>query len=131
MPSFDIIHMATCLHVVQTMYISGSDLMVCGSYVYNHYNDCKDANYLLAGDKASFRKKISKMEKKKGFLFYFFGGVTYRRYILLFSRILVFLSLPAFAFSLCLQFEISSDRSGFLKLFQSSFRPTPAVFMPA
>ena len=36
---------------IQTMYISGSNLMVCGNYVYNHYNDCKDSNYLLAGDK--------------------------------------------------------------------------------
>ena len=35
---------------IQTMYISGSNLMVCGNYVYNHYNDCKDSNYLLAGD---------------------------------------------------------------------------------
>ena len=25
--------------------------MVCGNYVYNQYNDCRDANYLLAGDK--------------------------------------------------------------------------------
>ena len=29
----------------------GSNLMVCGNFVYNHYNDCRDANYLLAGDK--------------------------------------------------------------------------------
>lgn len=36
---------------IETMYISGSNLMVCGNYVYNHYNDCRDANYLLAGDK--------------------------------------------------------------------------------
>ena len=33
------------------MYISGSDLMVCGNYVYNQYHDCKDSNYVLAGDK--------------------------------------------------------------------------------
>ena len=26
---------------IETMYISGSNLMVCGNYVYNHYNDCR------------------------------------------------------------------------------------------
>ena len=36
---------------IETMHISGSNLMVCGNYVYNQYNDCRDANYLLAGDK--------------------------------------------------------------------------------
>ena len=27
--------------------------MVCGNQVYNHYNDCRDTNYLLAGDKVN------------------------------------------------------------------------------
>ena len=36
--------MVCCRHV------SGSDLLVGGTYVYNHYYDCKDANYLMAGD---------------------------------------------------------------------------------
>ena len=38
---------------IETMHISGSNLMVCGNYVYNHYNDCRDTNYLLAGDTIS------------------------------------------------------------------------------
>jgi len=38
---------------IQSMYISGSNLMVCGNYVYNHYNDCRDTNYLLAGDRVT------------------------------------------------------------------------------
>jgi Bardet-Biedl syndrome 7 protein len=38
---------------IQSMYISGSNLMLCGNYVYNHYNDWKDTNYLLAGDKVN------------------------------------------------------------------------------
>ena len=25
--------------------------MVCGSYIYNHYVDCRDANYYLSSDK--------------------------------------------------------------------------------
>ena len=32
-------------------HISGSDLLVCGDYVYNHYHDCQDSNYYLAPDK--------------------------------------------------------------------------------
>ena len=36
---------------IGSMYISGSHLFVCGSYVFNHYNDCRDANYLLASDR--------------------------------------------------------------------------------
>ena len=32
-------------------HISGSDLLVCGDYVYNHYHDCQDANYHLVADK--------------------------------------------------------------------------------
>ena len=35
---------------IGSMYISGSHLFVCGNYVFNHYNDCRDANYLLASD---------------------------------------------------------------------------------
>ena len=36
---------------IGSMYISGSHLFVCGNYVFNHYNDCRDANYLLASDR--------------------------------------------------------------------------------
>lgn len=32
-------------------HISGADLFVCASYIYNHYCDCKDQNYFLSGDK--------------------------------------------------------------------------------
>ena len=38
---------------IQSMYISGSNLMVCGNYVYNHYNDCRDTAYLLAGERVT------------------------------------------------------------------------------
>lgn len=31
--------------------VSGADLFVCASYIYNHYCDCKDQNYFLSGDK--------------------------------------------------------------------------------
>ena len=31
-------------------HVSGSDLLVGGTYVYNHYHDCLDKNYLMAGD---------------------------------------------------------------------------------
>ena len=31
---------------IGSMYISGSHLFVCGNYVFNHYNDCRDANYI-------------------------------------------------------------------------------------
>lgn len=34
-----------------TRYISGSDLFLSASYIYNHYCDCKDQNYYLSGDK--------------------------------------------------------------------------------
>nr|XP_045592027.1 Bardet-Biedl syndrome 7 protein homolog isoform X1 [Procambarus clarkii]XP_045592028.1 Bardet-Biedl syndrome 7 protein homolog isoform X1 [Procambarus clarkii] len=36
---------------IKSMHISGSDLLVCGDYVYNHYHDCQDSNYFLAADK--------------------------------------------------------------------------------
>ncbi|KAG2466262.1 BBS7 protein, partial [Polypterus senegalus] len=32
-------------------FVSGPDLFVCGSYIYNHYYDCKDQDYYLSGDK--------------------------------------------------------------------------------
>lgn len=32
-------------------HVSGSDLFVCASYIYNHYCDCKDQDYYLSGDK--------------------------------------------------------------------------------
>ncbi|XP_042226350.1 Bardet-Biedl syndrome 7 protein homolog isoform X2 [Homarus americanus] len=35
---------------IKSMHISGSDLLVCGDYVYNHYHDCQDSNYYLAAD---------------------------------------------------------------------------------
>ena len=31
--------------------VEGAELFVCGNFVYNHYHDCKDTNYLLCGDK--------------------------------------------------------------------------------
>ncbi|CAL4090214.1 unnamed protein product, partial [Meganyctiphanes norvegica] len=36
---------------IKSMHISGSDLLVCGDYVYNHYHDCQDTNYFLSPDK--------------------------------------------------------------------------------
>jgi len=36
---------------IQSMCVEGSNLMVCGSYIYNHYVDCKDTNYYLSSDK--------------------------------------------------------------------------------
>ncbi|KAM9329721.1 BBSome complex member BBS7 [Gastrophryne carolinensis] len=38
---------------IRAMHISGSDLFLCASYIYNHYCDCKDQNYYLSGDKIS------------------------------------------------------------------------------
>lgn len=38
---------------IKAMHISGSDLFLCASYIYNHYCDCKDENYYLSGDKIS------------------------------------------------------------------------------
>lgn len=32
-------------------YVSGAELFVCASYIYNHYCDCKDQDYFLSGDK--------------------------------------------------------------------------------
>ncbi|OBS70111.1 hypothetical protein A6R68_01350 [Neotoma lepida] len=36
---------------IRAMYISGSDLFLSASYIYNHYCDCKDKHYYLSGDK--------------------------------------------------------------------------------
>lgn len=36
---------------INAMRVSGSDLFVCASYIYNHYLDCKDQDYFLSGDK--------------------------------------------------------------------------------
>ncbi|KAG8302515.1 Bardet-Biedl syndrome 7 protein [Homalodisca vitripennis] len=33
------------------MAVSGSDLLVCGTQIYNHYRDCKDANSYLSADR--------------------------------------------------------------------------------
>lgn len=37
--------------VVFSRHVSGADLFVCASYIYNHYCDCKDQDYFLSGDK--------------------------------------------------------------------------------
>ena len=36
---------------VQSMFVDGVDLFLCGSYIYNHYHDNADQNYYLAPDK--------------------------------------------------------------------------------
>ncbi|CAL8240411.1 unnamed protein product, partial [Gadus morhua 'NCC'] len=36
---------------INAMRVSGADLFVCASYIYNHYCDCKDQDYFLSGDK--------------------------------------------------------------------------------
>lgn len=36
---------------INAMHVSGADLFVCASYIYNHYLDCKDQDYFLSGDK--------------------------------------------------------------------------------
>ncbi|KAK6172249.1 hypothetical protein SNE40_015952 [Patella caerulea] len=35
---------------VQSFHVQGSDLFVCGKFIYNHYRDCKDVNDFLCGD---------------------------------------------------------------------------------
>ncbi|XP_064405547.1 Bardet-Biedl syndrome 7 protein homolog [Halichondria panicea] len=45
--SFD----TTLTESVHGMCVEGSNLFVCGSYVYNHYVDCRDTNYYLSSDK--------------------------------------------------------------------------------
>jgi len=36
---------------IQSMYVEGADLYLCGSSIYNHYNNCNDKHYYLAPDK--------------------------------------------------------------------------------
>ncbi|PWA18628.1 hypothetical protein CCH79_00005567, partial [Gambusia affinis] len=36
---------------INALHVSGADLFVCASYIYNHYCDCKDQDYFLSGDK--------------------------------------------------------------------------------
>jgi len=36
---------------IQSLYIEGTDLLACGSFVFNHYRDCKDINYVVCNDK--------------------------------------------------------------------------------
>ncbi|XP_019539805.2 Bardet-Biedl syndrome 7 protein homolog [Aedes albopictus] len=35
---------------IRSMFVSGSDLLVCGNHVYNHYKDCKEHGSYLCGD---------------------------------------------------------------------------------
>ncbi|XP_063046463.1 Bardet-Biedl syndrome 7 protein [Engraulis encrasicolus] len=42
---------ANLTETINAMHVSGADLFVCASYIYNHYNDCKDQHYYLSGDK--------------------------------------------------------------------------------
>jgi Bardet-Biedl syndrome 7 protein len=35
---------------IESMSISGSNLLTCGNHVYNHYLDCRDTNYFLSED---------------------------------------------------------------------------------
>lgn len=37
--------------LISSRHVSGADLFVCASYIYNHYCDCKDQDYFLSGDK--------------------------------------------------------------------------------
>ena len=46
-------------------HVSGSDLMVCGDYVYSHYKDCQDGTDYISPDKITDivcmrRDKVSK-----------------------------------------------------------------------
>lgn len=36
---------------INAMHVSGGDLFLCASYIYNHYLDCQDQDYFLSGDK--------------------------------------------------------------------------------
>ncbi|XP_033106003.1 Bardet-Biedl syndrome 7 protein homolog isoform X2 [Anneissia japonica] len=36
---------------IKTMWVSGSHLFLGGSYIFNHYVDCKDENYFLSSDR--------------------------------------------------------------------------------
>uniref|UniRef100_A0A3Q3IW34 Bardet-Biedl syndrome 7 n=1 Tax=Monopterus albus TaxID=43700 RepID=A0A3Q3IW34_MONAL len=42
---------ANLTETINAMHVSGTDLFVCASYIYNHYCDCKDQDYYLSGDK--------------------------------------------------------------------------------
>ncbi|XP_029367907.1 BBSome complex member BBS7 isoform X1 [Echeneis naucrates] len=42
---------ANLTETINAMHVSGADLFVCASYIYNHYCDCKDQDYYLCGDK--------------------------------------------------------------------------------
>ncbi|KAG5263942.1 hypothetical protein AALO_G00270370 [Alosa alosa] len=42
---------ANLTETINAMHVSGADLFVCASYIYNHYCDCKDQDYYLSGDK--------------------------------------------------------------------------------
>ncbi|KAL1110414.1 hypothetical protein AAG570_007945, partial [Ranatra chinensis] len=44
---------------IKTMYVGGSDLLVTGTHVYNHYRDCKDTNSYLCGDIISSMTALS------------------------------------------------------------------------
>lgn len=35
---------------IKCMFVSGSDLLICGNHVYNHYKDCKETGTYLCGD---------------------------------------------------------------------------------
>ncbi len=32
-------------------YVEGADLLICGNYIFNQYQDCKDLHYFLCADK--------------------------------------------------------------------------------
>ena len=36
--------------IIKSMAISGLNLLIAGTYVYNHYVECRDANYYLSED---------------------------------------------------------------------------------
>ncbi|XP_072898957.1 Bardet-Biedl syndrome 7 protein isoform X3 [Hemitrygon akajei] len=36
---------------IRALYVSGANLFLCASYIYNHYCDCKDQDYYLSSDK--------------------------------------------------------------------------------
>ncbi|XP_014782164.1 Bardet-Biedl syndrome 7 protein homolog isoform X1 [Octopus bimaculoides] len=35
---------------IESMYVDGADLFVCGSYIFTHYQECNDINNILCGD---------------------------------------------------------------------------------
>ena len=36
---------------IQSMFVEGPNLFLCGNYIYNQYHECRDQNYFLASDK--------------------------------------------------------------------------------